>query len=211
MRKLIWILWMVAGLSFFAVADEGHHHEELTQEQLGTVHFPVSCAADAQKTFEKGVALLHSFWYEEAEKTFLDVEKQDPKCAMAYWGEAMSVWHELWDQPNAATIKRASAELKKADKAKAKTDRERDYIQALKAFYSNSKKADHEARARAYSAAMEKVYLKYPDDHEAAAFYALSLLASEPENDTTFASRKQAGAILEKLFDVEPNHPGIAH
>ena len=213
MRKLIWALCIAAVFSGAAVADEGHHHEELTQEQLGTVHFPVSCTADAQKTFEKGIALLHSFWYEEAEKTFLDIEKQDPKCAMAYWGEAMSLWHQLWNQPDAATIKRASSELKKADKAKTKTEteRERDYIRALKAFYSNSKKADHEARARAYSAAMEKVYQKYPDDHEAAAFYALSLLASEPDNDTTFANRKQAGAILEKLFAVEPNHPGIAH
>ena len=213
MRKLIWALCIAAVFSGAAVADEGHHHEELTQEQLGTVHFPVSCTADAQKTFEKGIALLHSFWYEEAKKTFLDIEKQDPKCAMAYWGEAVSLWHQLWNQPDAATIKRASRELKKADKAKTKTEteRERDYIRALKAFYSNSKKADHEARARAYSAAMEKVYQKYPDDHEAAAFYALSLLASEPDNDTTFANRKQAGAILEKLFAVEPNHPGIAH
>jgi hypothetical protein len=212
MRKLIWVLCVAAAFSGAAFSDEDHHHEALTQDQLGTVHFPVSCTSDARKTFEKGVALLHSFWYEEAEKTFLDVQKKDPKCAMAYWGEAMSLWHQLWDQPKAAIIKRASAELKKADKAKAgTTDRERDYIQALKAFYSNSKKADHEARARAYSAAMEKVYQKYPDDHEAAAFYALSLLASEPNNDTTFANRKQAGAILEKLFEVEPNHPGIAH
>jgi len=212
MRKLIWALCIAAAFSGAASADEDHHHEGLTQEQLGTVHFPVSCTPDAQKTFEKGVALLHSFWYEEAEKAFLDVEKQDPKCAMAYWGEAMSLWHQLWNRPDAATIKRASAELKKADKVKAgTTDRERDYIQALKAFYSNSNKADHEARARAYSAAMEKVYKKYPDDHEAAAFYALSLLASEPDNDTTFANRKQAGAILDKLFAEEPNHPGIAH
>jgi hypothetical protein len=211
MRKLIWALCITTAFFSAAFADEDHHHEELTQEQLGTVHFPVSCTPDAQKTFEKGVALLHSFWYEEAEKTFLDVEKQDPKCAMAYWGEAMSLWHQLWDQPKEAAIKRASAELKKADKAKAPTERERDYIQALKAFYSNSKKSDHEARARAYSAAMEKVYQKYPDDHEAAAFFALSLLASEPDNDTTFANRKQAGAILEKLFEQEPNHPGIAH
>jgi tetratricopeptide (TPR) repeat protein len=212
MRKLIWVLCIAAAFSGAASADEDHHHEGLTQEQLGTVHFPVSCTPDAQKTFEKGVALLHSFWYEEAEKAFLDVEKQDPKCAMAYWGEAMSLWHQLWNRPDAATIKRASAELKKTDKVKAgTTDRERDYIQALKAFYSNSMKADHEARARAYSAAMEKVYKKYPDDHEAAAFYALSLLASEPDNDTTFANRKQAGAILDKLFAEEPNHPGIAH
>jgi tetratricopeptide (TPR) repeat protein len=211
MHKLIWVLCVAVAVCGFVAADEDHHHEELTQDQLGTVHFPVSCTPDAQKTFEKGVALLHSFWYEEAEKTFLEVEKQDPKCAMAYWGEAMSLWHQLWNQPDAGVIKRASAELKKADKAKAKSDRERDYIHALEAFYSNSKKADHEARARAYSGAMEKVYKKYPDDHEAAAFYALSLLASEPDNDTTFANRKQAGAILEKLFDAEPNHPGIAH
>jgi tetratricopeptide (TPR) repeat protein len=212
MRKLIWVLCIAAAFSGAASADEDHHHEGLTQGQLGTVHFPVSCTPDAQKTFEKGVALLHSFWYEEAEKAFLDVEKQDPKCAMAYWGEAMSLWHQLWNRPDVATIKRASAELKKTDKVKAgTTDRERDYLQALKAFYSNSMKADHEARARAYSAAMEKVYKKYPDDHEAAAFYALSLLASEPDNDTTFANRKQAGAILDKLFAEEPNHPGIAH
>jgi hypothetical protein len=211
MGKLIWILCIAVAFSGLAFADEDHHHEELTPQQLGTVHFPVSCTAEAQKTFEKGVALLHSFWYEEAEKTFADAEKQDAKCAMAYWGEAMSLWHQLWDRPEAATIKRASAELKQADKAKAPTERERDYIQALEAFYSNSAKADHEARARAYSAAMDKVYKKYPDDHEAAAFYALSLIASEPDDDTTFANRKQAGAILEKLFAEEPNHPGIAH
>jgi tetratricopeptide (TPR) repeat protein len=212
MRKLIWILWIAAAFSGTAVADDDqHHHEEMALDQLGTVHFPVSCTPDAQKTFEKGVALLHSFWYEEAEKTFINIEKRDPRCAMAYWGEAMSLWHQLWNRPDAATIKRASAELKKADKVKTQTDRERAYIVALQAFYSNSKKADHEARARAYCAAMEKVYQKYPDDHEAAAFYALSLLASEPDNDTTFANRKQAGAILEKLFAEEPNHPGIAH
>ncbi len=211
MRNLIWVLCVVAAFSCSAVADDEHHHEELALGQLGTVHFPVSCSPDSQKAFEKGVALLHSFWYEEAEKTFLDIEKQDPKCAMAYWGEGMSLWHQLWNQPDAKVIARSAKQLKKADKAKANTERERDYIHALEAFYSNRKKADHEARARAYSAEMAKVYAKYPDDHEAAAFYALSLLASEPENDTTFANRKQAGAILEKLFDAEPNHPGIAH
>jgi tetratricopeptide (TPR) repeat protein len=211
MRKLIWILCLSAAFSGAATADEGHHHEEMTLDQLGTVHFPVSCTPEAQKAFEKGVALLHSFWYEEAEKTFAGIETQDPKCAMARWGVAMSLWHQLWDQPKEPTIKRAAAELKKARKPKPVTERERDYIHALTVFYSNSKKADHEARARAYSAAMQKVYQKYPDDHEAAAFYALSLLASEPDNDTSFANRKQAGAILEKLFDAEPNHPGIAH
>src|ERR1700690_930550 len=191
MRVLIWVVCIAAAFSGAAVADEGHHHEELTQEQLGTVHFPVSCTPDAQKTFEKGVAMLHSFWYEEAEKTFLDVQRQDPKCAMAYWGEAMSLWHQLWDQPKEDTLKRGWEALKKADKAKAKTERERDYIRALKAFYSNNKRLDHEARARAYSEAVERGYEKYSDDPGAAALYALSLLASEPDNDTTCANRKQ--------------------
>jgi hypothetical protein len=105
--------------------------------------------------------------------------------------------------------------LKKAEKPKAKTERERDYIGAARAFYthkgSDQGNSDHEARARAYADAMKKVYDRYKDDHEAAAFYALSLLASEPENDTTFGNRKKAGAILEKLFEIEPDHPGIAH
>ncbi len=211
MGKLIWILCIAVASSGVAFADEDHHHEELTQQQLGTVHFSVSCTPDAEKTFEKGVALLHSFWYEESEKTFQDAAKQDPKCAMAYWGEAMSLWHQLWNRPDAATVKQASAELEQADELKPPTARERDYIHAMQAFYSNNPKADHEARTRAYSAAMEKVYKRYPDDHEAAAFYALSLIASEPDDDSTFANRKQAGAILEKLFAEEPNHPGIAH
>lgn len=210
MRKLIWVLWVAAAYCGVAAADEGHHHEELTQEQLGTVHFPVSCAPEVQKSFEKGVALLHSFWYEEAEKAFHEIEKQDPKCAMAYWGEGMSSWHQLWGRPDAKTIKKELAGLKKAENLQAKTERERDYIAALKNFYSNGKR-DHKARAGAYSAAMEKVYQKYPEDHEAAAFYALSLLASEPDGDTTFANRKKAGEVLGKLFDVEPNHPGVAH
>jgi tetratricopeptide (TPR) repeat protein len=209
------VVCALAAFSVPAAADEGHDHHDVMESQLGTVHFPVSCTPAAQKTFEKGVAFLHSFWYEEAEKTFTEAEKQDPKCAMAHWGVAMSLWHQLWDWPTEDTIARGAAELKKAAKPKAKTERERDYIAALRAFYthvgSDRGSSDHEARARAYSEAMEKVYDRYKGDHEAAAFYALSLLASEPEDDTTFANRKKAGAILEKLFEIEPDHPGIAH
>ena len=219
----------LSALSVPALADEGHDHHDMMESQLGTVHFPVSCTPEAQKTFEKGVALLHSFWYEEAEKTFTEASKKDPKCAMAHWGIAMSLWHQLWDWPKGATLARGAAELKTAKKLKARTERERDYIAAARAFYTHSGKAgsssqesgakeksakaedDHEARARAYSEAMEKVYTRYSDDHEAAAFYALSLIASEPAGDTTFANRKKAGAILEELFAIEPDHPGIAH
>src|SRR6202049_4496625 len=192
-----------------ALADEGHHHEDLTAEQLGTVNFPVSCAASVQKPFERGIALLHSFWYEEAEKEFTQIGKDDPSCAMAHWGVAMSLWHQLWDHPNAATIKRGLAELKKGQSLHPGTDRERDYIAALREFYG--KKGDHDKRAQAYSQAMERVYQRYPSDREAAAFYALSLLAAEPDGDTTFGNRKKAAAVLEKLFAEEPTHPGVAH
>jgi hypothetical protein len=196
-------------IGILALADEDHHHEDLTAAQLGTVHFPVSCAPVVQKPFERGVALLHSFWYEEAGKEFVQIAKDDPPCAMAHWGVAMSVWHQLWDHPNAATTKRGLAELKTAQSLHPATDRERDYIAALRAFYG--KKGDNDKRAQAYSQAMEGVYQHYPEDREAAAFYALSLLASEPDGDTTFANRKKAAAVLEKLFAEEPNHPGVAH
>jgi hypothetical protein len=212
MKRFAIVFALVLSFAFPILADEeGHHHEDLTPQQLGTVHFPVSCSPAVQKPFERGVALLHSFWYEEAQKEFEDISRQDPKCAMAYWGEAMSMWHQLWNKPDATTIKAANELLAKADEAKPKTDRERDYIAAIETFYRNSEKLDHHARAIAYSLAMEKMYQKYPDDREAAAFYALSLLASEPDNDTTFANRKKAAEVLEKLFAVEPDHPGVAH
>jgi len=209
MKPAALLFALVSLFGVILLADETHHHEDLTAEQLGTVHFPVSCAASVQKPFERGVALLHSFWYEEAEKEFTRIAKDDPSCAMAHWGVAMSLWHQLWDNPNPATVKRAQAELKQARSVHPKTDRERDYIAALNAFYA--KKGDHQQRAKAYSKAMQGVYQRHPDDREAAAFYALSLLASEPDGDTTFAQRKQAAAVLETLFKEEPNHPGVAH
>jgi tetratricopeptide (TPR) repeat protein len=200
-------------LSTFADDDKDHpHHEDLTTAQLGTVHFPVSCAASAQKPFERGVALLHSFWYEEAEKEFLQIAKDDPGCAMAHWGVAMSIWHQLWNEPDEKVIARGLDEVKAAVKLEGRTtSREKAYIAAIEAFYRDSAKFDHQTRAQAYSAMMRNVHKSYPDDHEAAVFYALSLLASEPHHDETFANRKEAAAILEKLFATEPDHPGVAH
>jgi tetratricopeptide (TPR) repeat protein len=202
----------------FAIAsfeDDEHahsHHEELSEAQLGTVQFPVSCAGAEQKPFARGVALLHSFWYEEAQKEFDQIAADDPHCAMAHWGVAMSLWHQLWNQPSAGVLQHGLDEIHKAKSSGGSiTPREGDYIAAMAAFYSDSDKLNYDSRARAYADAMKQVYEKYPDDHEAAAFYALSLLASEPHNDTTFANRKQAAAILEKLFAIEPDHPGVAH
>jgi hypothetical protein len=215
MKRIACLMLLSFAFTFGAFADDEkdhHHHEDLTETQLGTVHFPISCAASVQKPFARGVALLHSFWYEEAEKEFLEIGKDDPHCAMAHWGVAMSLWHQLWNDPDAKVIARGLDEAKTAQKLETKsTPREQLYIAAVTAFYSDSDHLDHAARAKAYSDAMKKVYDAYPDDHEAAAFYALSLLASEPHNDETFANRKQAAAILEKLFAIEPNHPGVAH
>jgi hypothetical protein len=218
MKSIGWLLlplFLASITAVSAVADDDqshHHHEDLTAAQLGTVTFPISCAAGVQKPFERGVALLHSFWYEEAEKEFRQIALDDPRCAMAHWGVAMSLWHQLWDHPDAKVIERGLDESHQAETTDGPaTPREQAYIAAISAFYSNSKKLDHAVRAKAYSDSMKKVYEAYPDDHEAAVFYALSLLASEPHNDETFANRKQAAAILEKLFAVEPDHPGVAH
>ena len=217
MKRIAYLLTLCLALNIAAVADDDHdkdhhHHEDLTETQLGTVHFPVSCAQSVQKPFERGVALLHSFWYEEAEKEFLDIAKDDPHCAMAHWGVAMSLWHQLWDNPDEKVVKRGLKEVKTGEKlGKKSTPREKAYFAAAKAFYSNSKTLKHDARAKVYSDAMKTVYEAYPDDHEAAAFYGLSLIASEPRDDKDFATRKQAAAVLEKVFAAEPNHPGIAH
>lgn len=206
-------LSVLFALTAFADDDQNHHHhEDLTVSQIGTVTFPVSCAPTVQKPFERGVALLHSFWYEEAEKEFTQIAVDDPHCAMAHWGIAMSLWHQLWNEPDKKVILRGLDEIHEAKTTDGlTTPREKAYIAAISVFYSNSQKLNHEARAKAYSDAMKKVYETYADDHEAAVFYALSLLASEPHDDATFANRKQAAAILEKLFATEPDHPGVAH
>jgi hypothetical protein len=201
---------LVCAVATFA-DDESHHHEDRIPEQLGTVHFPTTCTESVQKSFERGVALLHSFWYEEAQKQFQQVAEDDPHCAMAHWGIAMSLWHQLWNHPDAKTIKRGKAEVRKAKSLHSHDDREHGYIWAVDAFYSGSKDRTYQARADAYSKAMETAYQHHPEDLEAAAFYALSLLASAPDHDTTFANPKKAAAVLEKLFAEEPEHPGVAH
>jgi tetratricopeptide (TPR) repeat protein len=192
-------------------ADEAHHHEDLTPEQLGTVHFPVSCTPSVQKSFDRGVALLHSFWYEQAETTFQQIAKEDHQCAMAHWGIAMSLWHQLWNHPDEKTVERGRSEADAADAFRPKTEREHQYITAINAFYSGPSTRKYQSRATDYSKAMQKVYQRNPQDYEAAAFYALSLLASEPENSANHGNRKKAAAVLEPVFAVEPNHPGVIH
>ncbi len=208
---------MLRGVSVLAVSltltaalagDDGHHHDgELSNEQLGTVHFPTSCTPQVQKDFERGVAFLHSFAFETAEATFRQVAKDDPNCAVAHWGVAKTF--QRWGTPSAKQLETAWGEIKIAKSLHAQTDRERRYIAAMSSFYEPGKK--EEKRELDYLKGMKELYGRYPDDHQAAAFYAFALKDSDRDNDPTHARRKQAAGILEKLFLLEPNHPGVAH
>lgn len=192
-------------------AQEMHPHTHAPAEKLGQVNFAVSCNASAQTQFNRATALLHSFWYEEAEKAFAAVATDDPRCAMAHWGVAMSLYHPVWAPSSPAELQKGWAAVEKAKSVEAKTDRERDYIAAIEAFYKDSDRLDHRTRALAYEKAMERVYLSYPKDREAAIFYALALLGTGPITDKTFANQKKAAGILNRVLPQEPRHPGVAH
>jgi tetratricopeptide (TPR) repeat protein len=181
-------------------------------ERLGTVVFPVSCAGGTQAGFNRGVALVHDFWYDEARTQFDALVKSDPGCAMAHWGVAMSGFHQIWTRPSAATMKLGAEEMAKAQAlvVKAGTEREREYIDALAAFYKPGS-AGYPERIAAYSAAMGRVYEKNPGDVDAGAFYALSLLAAKSPDDTGLGQERKAMAVLGPLFVKDPDDPGVDH
>ena len=208
---LLLCLCAVCTVPAMALDDETHAHHHEAIEQLGKVSFAISCAPASQKNFERGVALLHSFGYEEAEHQFVEVARQDPTCAMAHWGTAMSLFHQIWERPQQSTLQRGQEEIRKAQTIGAKTERERAYISALAVFYRDPTTHDYLKQAAAYSEAMGLVYQQYPADLEAGAFYALSLLAAKPPGDTSLAAEKKAVAVLIPLFQKQPDHPGLAH
>ncbi len=179
-------------------------------ERLGTVNFLVSCADSSQRPFDRGVALLHDFWYEEARAQFERIAKADPTCAMAHWGIAMSAFHQIWDRPSAAANKLGWAEMQQAQSLQALTGRERAYIAALADFYRPGPE-QFPARVDAYSSAMGELYRQNPNDVDAGAFYALSLLAAEKPGDTSLAQPRKAMAVLQPLFAKDPDNPGVDH
>ena len=186
------------------------HRAPDPHERLGTVSFPVSCAPASQAAFNRGVALLHDFWYEEARPQFNRIVASDPGCAMAHWGVAMSVFHQIWDRPDAEAMKTGWAEMQKAQAHPASTAREQGYIAALADFYRPGAK-EFPARIAEYSAAMGKVYAQNPGDVDAGTFYALSLLAAEVPNDTSLSQEHKAMAVLKALRPKYPDHPGVLH
>jgi tetratricopeptide (TPR) repeat protein len=195
---------------------EHHHHDDAPApgERLGHVSFATSCAAASQSAMERGVALLHSFGYSEAQMQFATIAKSDPTCAMAHWGIAMAQYHELWEQPGQEAIKLGAEEMAKARSLSAPpaaiTPREKAYIAALSAFFDPTD-ATFQQRADAYEAGMNALHREFPDDVEGAAFDALAILAATPATDTSLTHPHQALAILVPLFAAHPDHPGLAH
>jgi len=200
---------LLAVLTFLSV-PVGIAQEKAT-EQLGKVHFPVSCSPKAQEQFERGVAMLHSYWFTQGGKTFEAIVREEPSCVMAYWGLAVNLLgNSLGGPPPAKDAQKAWEVLEKA-KGEAKTQRERDWIEALSAYYRDHDKVSVDDRLLAYTKAMEQMTQHYPDDFEAWAYYALTLQASAPKTDKTYANQLKAAAILEKLFKQNPQHPGVSH
>jgi tetratricopeptide (TPR) repeat protein len=214
--------WIVSGLAIWMgtanlapglrtpTPDEGHHHA-LTEKEVGSVHFATSCSKAVQTDFQRAVALLHSFQYEQARAAFTDISKQDPRCAMAQWGVAMSHYHGLWHNGDTNAGREGLHKAQEiATRNTATTARERDYIDAL-AEISKEDGKDEYAHAQAYEQKMGALQTAYADDTEAAIFHALSLAVTAPKTDKTFSNQRKCGEILEPIFDKQPNHPGVAH
>ena len=191
------------------LAAQVHDH---ATETLGHVTFPVSCNAEAQARFERAMALLHSFWWEEGGRAFKAVAVADTTCAMAYWGMALNAWgNPFIGGPAGENLRKGAAASIRAQAVPAPTARERGFIAAAGALYRDYENVPNAKRLQAYSDTLARLYRNVPDDPEVAIYYALSLVATASPTDTTFARQKQAAAILNPLFRRFPQHPGLAH
>lgn len=191
--------------------QQQHDHSMMEPGEMGKVHFATSCSPAAQEHFDHAVAMLHSFGYEDAANAFAEVAGIDPACAMAWWGVAMTHYHPVWGPPTGEDLQKGREAVEKARHTGKPTDREQAFIAALEAFYGAPPSAEVPARAAAYTKAMAQVAQKYPDDDEAAIFYALALRGTAPQNDRSYAVQKKSADILNRILKKEPNHPGIAH
>jgi tetratricopeptide (TPR) repeat protein len=205
-HSLLMTCVIAAGPGIAAVAADGTS----SAEHLGTVSFPVTCAPAVEPQFIRGVALLHDFWYQEAQRQFEEIIKVDPNCAMAHWGVAMSIFHQIWDRPDPTTVAHGWKEMQAAEARPAKSAREREYIAALSSFYQPDQRS-YQSRISAYAASMAVLYKHYPLDVDAGAFYALALLAAQPPDDASVTASKKAMAVLSPLIEHYPDHPGVVH
>jgi hypothetical protein len=212
-----WIACAVAGCVSLS-GDAAVARQDVAQhaghtDRIGTVQFPTSCAADVQPSFERSLALLHSFEFREAAEGFQAVLDRDSTCAIAYWGLALAAW----GNPFAAGIKppaQTERGLKAVERGRSTgrpTPRERSYLEAAARLFEGADTIAQGMRLIAYRDAMHALAAREPGDIEATIFYALSLAITAPPTDKSYANQLEAGAILEKLFAAHPDHPGLAH
>ena len=212
MKRSLLVVFLLSFNVLSVRAQMTHTHEHDPSEKLGVVDFKISCTLPAQKQFNRAVAWLHSFEYEEAEHAFTEVTVTDPQCGMGYWGIAMTNYHPLWAPPTSQQLQKGWGAVEKAKTTGARTERERAYIAALETFYKDYDKVDHRTRAFAYSDAMKQLHQLYRADDEAGVFYALMLIATGMmSQDKTYTREKQAAEILNRVLAREPQHPGVAH
>jgi tetratricopeptide (TPR) repeat protein len=229
MRVPVFVTWYILFLSLFSCQDKTTTTQiadiislDLKKGEIiscgpqdgeifGSVSFTASVPDSLKKDFNIAIALLHSFEYDQSEKMFAKIIDRSPDCAMAYWGVAMSNFHILWAPPTQAELQKGTKAIELAHSINNKTKRESDYIDALAKFFENAGQTDHHSRVLRFENAMEKLYQTYPDDIEAAVFYALALDAAADPTDKTYTKQKKAFSILNPIFQKEPLHPGIAH
>jgi len=210
MRPLTAVLASVLCFVPLALSQEDHHHA-ISEEEVGSVHFQTSCSPDLTSNFNRAVALLHSFQYEQARQAFTEISERYPECAMAQWGVAMSHYHGMWDNGDTAAGRVALNHAKQIAAGNTKTTpRENAYIEALAEIYREDGK-DSYAHSQAFEQKMAALQAAYPQDDEAAIFHALSLAITAPKTDKTFANQRKCGEILEPIFARQPHHPGTAH
>jgi len=206
-----------AAVSFRAVPalahedHEDHEHVTVPPEKLGTVHFEITATAEEQKAFDRAVAFLHSFEYEEAERAFGAIADRDPGCAMALWGVAMCHYHPIWGPTTQADFDRGRAAITDGLRIGGKTDRERAYLEAIAAYYKDDDHLDFPARKEAYEAAMATLHERFPEDMEGTIFYALAILGTSPTTDKSYVKQRKAAALLNGVLPKAPDHPGVAH
>ncbi|MDO6391197.1 hypothetical protein Q4E40_13745 [Pontibacter sp. BT731] len=201
------IAWSIAfAIPGYSALAQGHATKH------GTVNLQTSCSERAQQFFDNGLALMHHMMYEEAEQEFAAAAQAAPDCGMAQWGIAMSYIHPLWgERPTDENLQKGKAAVEKAQQQNSLTDKEKAYVNAVSQFYENWENTSYADQLKAFEAGYKQAHEAYPDEVEAAAFYALGQLGTAPKTDKTFAKQKEAGALLEQLHAKKPDHPGMFH
>ena len=210
MLRISWRIFLPL-LVCFVTAPARAADQHAGHAVLGTVHFPVTCTAEAQQAFDEAMKLQHSFWYQAAHDSFSEVLQRDPECVMAYWGVAMTKLTNPFSPPPERNLADGWAALEQARQLGAKSQREADYIDALSEFYRDADSKDHRTRVLAYEQAMAQLHDRYPDDSEAAIYYALALNVAALPTDKTYDKQLQAAEILEAEVARQPDHPGVVH